>query len=129
MCSSSRCAEVSSDALVRLLTPLAPLQDNIINQKVLMRQLKLAGHTVSVAGNGREGLDVLLAEADKEHNTSPITVVLMDIEMPVMGGLEAIKLLREMETSGEIKKRYVSFSALAFRRTCTLTLDSLAPIR
>jgi len=31
----------------------------------------------------------------------------MDIEMPVMGGLEAIKLLREMETTGEIDHHYV----------------------
>lgn len=39
----------------------------------------------------------------------------MDIEMPVMGGLEAIKLLREMEESGEIPRRYVSF-----KRPCNL---------
>lgn len=71
--------------------------------------MKLAGYVVSVANNGREGLDLLLAEATKQPNTSPIEVVLMDIEMPVMGGLEAIKLLREMEESGEIPRRYVSY--------------------
>ncbi|ORY86727.1 hypothetical protein BCR35DRAFT_302458 [Leucosporidium creatinivorum] len=82
------------------------VEDNLINQKVLTRQLKLAGYAVSVANNGREGLDLLLAEQTKQPNPSPIVVALMDIEMPVMGGIEAITLLREMESTGQIAKHY-----------------------
>ena len=73
----------------------------------MTRQLKLAGYHVTVANNGREGLDCLLAERDKEPNPMPIRACLMDIEMPVMGGLEAIKLLREHEQRGDVPVRYV----------------------
>lgn len=72
---------------------------------------------VSVAGNGREGLDLLLAERTKDPNPTPIAAVLMDIEMPVMGGLEAIKLLREMEQTGEVPKRYVRTMSPSSRRS------------
>ncbi|KAM0790951.1 hypothetical protein ACM66B_004256 [Microbotryomycetes sp. NB124-2] len=78
------------------------VEDNLINQKVMTRQLKLAGYHVTVANNGREGLDYLIAEREKPQNTMPIKACLMDIEMPVMGGLEAIKLLREMERRAEV---------------------------
>lgn len=106
--------------------PLAPsrvliVEDNAINQKVLSRQLKNAGYICTVANNGREGLDVLLEERTKTPNSSPIAVVLMDVEMPVMGGLEAIRLLREMEKTGEMPVRYVS-RAVASRSQLTLTL-------
>ncbi|SCZ87449.1 BZ3500_MvSof-1268-A1-R1_Chr2-2g04915 [Microbotryum saponariae] len=84
------------------------VEDNLINQKVMTRQLKLAGYGVTVANHGREALDILLAESTRtnHHEQGPIVMVLMDIEMPVMGGLEAIRLLREMEKSGQIANRY-----------------------
>ena len=93
--------------------PLIPariliVEDNAINRKVLSRQLSNAGYVVSSAENGREGLDVLIEDRDKQPNPSPIMAVLMDIEMPVMGGLEAIRLLREMERSGEMPVHHVS---------------------
>ncbi|KAK4055384.1 hypothetical protein OIO90_003222 [Microbotryomycetes sp. JL221] len=82
------------------------VEDNAINQKVLSRQLKLAGFSVTIANNGREGLDFLLAEITKQPNESPIAGVLMDIEMPVMSGLEAIRSLRQMERQGEMPWHY-----------------------
>ncbi|SCV70300.1 BQ2448_1694 [Microbotryum intermedium] len=84
------------------------VEDNLINQKVMTRQLKLAGYAVTVANHGREALDILLAEATRTNHQDqgPIAMVLMDIEMPVMGGLEAIRLLRELERSGQILTRY-----------------------
>lgn len=84
------------------------VEDNAINQKVLARQLKNAGYLCTVANNGREGLDILIEEQKKDPNPSPVAVVLMDVEMPVMGGLEAIRLLRQMEAAGEMPVRYVS---------------------
>lgn len=47
----------------------------------MQRQLKLAGYTVTVANNGREGLDYLIAEQSKTPNDSPICACLMDIEV------------------------------------------------
>lgn len=66
--------------------PLTPsrvliVEDNVVNQKVLSRQLKMAGYVVTVANNGREGLDYLIAEQTKQPNDSPISACLMDIEV------------------------------------------------
>ncbi|KAL8276844.1 hypothetical protein RQP46_010775 [Phenoliferia psychrophenolica] len=65
--------------------------DNVINQKVLKRQLLHRHYLVTVVNNGQEALDVL--------QTSTFSLILMDIVMPVMCGLEAIKHLRAREAS------------------------------
>ncbi|GAA5825914.1 hypothetical protein JCM11251_000050 [Rhodosporidiobolus azoricus] len=91
-------------------TRVLVVEDNLINQKVLLRQLKNAGFDVTVANNGQEALDELAKdlEASKakpdEHN--PLSVVLCDIEMPVMGGLEFANRVREGEREGKITRRY-----------------------
>jgi CheY-like chemotaxis protein len=64
-------------------------EDNLVNQKLAVRLLEKAGHTVAVTGNGREALDAIA------HTN--FDLVLMDVQMPVMGGFEATALLRERE--------------------------------
>ncbi|GAA5973125.1 hypothetical protein JCM11641_006280 [Rhodosporidiobolus odoratus] len=84
------------------------VEDNLINQKVLTRQLKIAGYEVQVANNGQEALDALAADntVSATAPSNPFLFVFCDIEMPVMGGLEAIKEQRRREQSGEIPRRY-----------------------
>ncbi|BGP42546.1 hypothetical protein JCM10450v2_006649 [Rhodotorula kratochvilovae] len=87
------------------------VEDNLINQRVLLRQLKTAGYEVTVANHGKEALDILMADDEKaaagnNADKPPIDAVLMDIEMPVMGGLQAIRELRRRESAGEIKRSY-----------------------
>ncbi|MGK9171255.1 response regulator [Inquilinus limosus] len=60
--------------------------DNRINQKVLREMLTRAGHQVELVANGEEALDALDARI--------FDIVLMDINMPVMNGIEATKLYR-----------------------------------
>lgn len=62
------------------------VDDNRVNQKVLSRMLETGGHLVTLAGNGEEALDLLERDA--------FDLVVMDVNMPVMGGLEATKLYR-----------------------------------
>jgi two-component system sensor histidine kinase/response regulator len=64
------------------------VEDNAINQKLAIALLERWGHRVTVAANGQLALD---AVADHIYD-----VVLMDMMMPVMGGLEATRLLRQM---------------------------------
>jgi signal transduction histidine kinase/CheY-like chemotaxis protein len=64
-------------------------EDNLVNQKVAVRLLEKAGHLVRVVPNGREAL----AAIDQER----FEVVLMDIEMPQMNGLQASAAIRERE--------------------------------
>ena len=62
------------------------VEDNAINQEVAMEILSSAGARVEIANNGKEALEAIAAHA--------YDLVLMDLQMPVMGGYEATKLIR-----------------------------------
>ncbi len=67
--------------------------DNVVNQKLANRLLEKQGHTVRLADNGKE----VLAMIEQEH----FDLVLMDVQMPEMGGFEATACIRAKEkTSG-----------------------------
>jgi signal transduction histidine kinase/CheY-like chemotaxis protein len=65
------------------------VEDNPVNQRVALGFLSKAGHKVSVAGNGCEALDALAV--------SRYDLILMDIQMPVMGGLDTMAAIRAEE--------------------------------
>ena len=67
-------------------------EDNIVNQKLAVRLLEKRGHKVTVASNGREALAAL------DHR--PYDLVLMDVQMPELGGIEATIMLREEKMTG-----------------------------
>ncbi len=72
----------SCDRLTVLL-----VEDNVINQQLAIRLLKKWGHQVTLAVNGQEAVDRLCAGETYD-------IVLMDIQMPVMGGIEATRQIR-----------------------------------
>ncbi|HZT33762.1 MAG TPA: response regulator [Bryobacteraceae bacterium] len=67
-------------------------EDNIVNQTLAARLLEKRGHQVVVAGNGREALAALEQES--------FDVVLMDVQMPELDGLEAAAAIRRKERAG-----------------------------
>jgi len=69
------------------------VEDNAVNQVLALRLLEKRGHTVAVAGNGKEALTALEKQS--------FDLVLMDVQMPEMDGFEATIAIREKEkTSG-----------------------------
>jgi CheY-like chemotaxis protein len=81
------------------------VEDNIVNQKVLSKQLRSVGCIVSVANHGGEALAFLQTSRfwkGREHDGEELSVVLMDLEMPVMDGLTCVKKIRQLQTEGTI---------------------------
>jgi two-component system, sensor histidine kinase and response regulator len=64
-------------------------EDNVVNQRLVVRLLEKYGHTILVASTGREVLAALAQQ--------PVDLVLMDVQMPEMDGLEATAVIREQE--------------------------------
>jgi two-component system, sensor histidine kinase and response regulator len=64
-------------------------EDNIVNQRLAVRLLEKQGHVVHVAGNGRLAVEAFEGES--------FDLVLMDVQMPEMGGFEATAIIRECE--------------------------------
>ena len=67
------------------------VEDNLVNQKVVVTTLYKRGYQIEVASNGLVALD-LLEKARVENNR--FDLVLMDVQMPVMDGLETTKQIR-----------------------------------
>ncbi|KAF2006728.1 hypothetical protein P154DRAFT_481635 [Amniculicola lignicola CBS 123094] len=79
------------------------VEDNLVNQRVLQRQLNNQGITTYVANHGGEALDQLKKSKywkDNGPDAVDIGVVLMDKEMPVMDGLQCTSQIREWEEEG-----------------------------
>ena len=64
-------------------------EDNVVNQRLVVRLLEKHGHSVLVASTGREVLAVLAQQS--------VDLVLMDVQMPDMDGLETTAVIREQE--------------------------------
>jgi CheY-like chemotaxis protein len=110
------------------------VEDNLVNQRVLAKQLRGLGCVVSVANHGREALDFLpkttcwnhihplsksIARKETYHvpSTEPmphgyddalpieLSLILMDWEMPIMNGLTAVAEIRKLEREGLLQER------------------------
>jgi signal transduction histidine kinase/CheY-like chemotaxis protein len=78
------------------------VEDNLVNQKVLCQQLRKRGFLVEAANNGVEALNQLKKTIIWKNGglQKKFDIALMDLEMPVMGGIECIRNIRQAEEGG-----------------------------
>jgi signal transduction histidine kinase/CheY-like chemotaxis protein/HPt (histidine-containing phosphotransfer) domain-containing protein len=81
------------------------VEDNRINQQVALIMLEREGYRVTCVSDGQQALDALARDT--------FDVVLMDVQMPVMDGLEATRRLRAAETSGRLPVVALTANAMA----------------
>ncbi|KAF2024184.1 hypothetical protein EK21DRAFT_94284 [Setomelanomma holmii] len=82
------------------------VEDNLVNQKVLQRQLHNHGITTHVANHGGEALEILMKSTYWKNaplDAIDLGVVLMDKEMPTMDGLQCTSKIRELEKAGDFR--------------------------
>jgi signal transduction histidine kinase/CheY-like chemotaxis protein len=82
-------------------------EDNLVNQRVVQRMLEKRGHRVFLAGNGKEALEALRKET--------FDLVLMDVQMPEMDGLEATRAIRETEKASGVHVPIIALTAHAMK--------------
>lgn len=118
--SSSLAMSRSSSRSTNVTTPIEGsgtehvliVEDNLINQTVLKRQLIKAGLSCNVASNGLEALNII-RETHRQHRRGGpnrkrlFDVVLMDLEMPVMDGITAVQEIRGSEAAGTLGRNMV----------------------
>jgi CheY-like chemotaxis protein len=102
-------AEVSAPrAPAKLHFCILVAEDNAVNQMLATGILEKEGHTVLIAGNGAEALAALQREAPD--------LVLMDLQMPVMDGLEAAAAIRTREAGTNRHIPIIAMTAHAMAR-------------
>jgi two-component system, sensor histidine kinase and response regulator len=98
-------------------------EDNAVNRKLASSILQRAGHNAILVTNGREAV----AAFGREQ----FDVVLMDVQMPVMGGFEATRLMRELESGSGRRTPIIAVTAHAMtgdREACFAAgMDGFAP--
>lgn len=102
------------------------VEDNVVNQKVQQRQLRRYGCNASVANHGGEALERLKASRfwrgprdDGELGPGEgcdISVILMDLEMPVMDGMTCTRRIRELQRDGTLAGHIPIIAVTAYAR-------------
>ena len=90
----------------RAATPAAPAlrvlvaEDNLVNRKLVTRLLQKRGHRITAVENGRAAVAALTRLRQTRFD-----VVLMDVQMPEMNGLEATAAIRQHEAAAAVMCR------------------------
>lgn len=95
------------------------IEDHSINRILAVKVLKKAGFEADSAANGLEGLKKFMDSEDGYYD-----VVLMDIRMPVMGGLEAVRKIRALNRVDAKKVIILAMSANAYPEDIQNSLDA-----
>ncbi|RXK42509.1 atypical/HisK protein kinase [Tremella mesenterica] len=101
----------SGDSVKDTVLDILLAEDNLVNQKLAVKLLETAGHKIDVADNGEVAIEKYKR---KQLARKPYDVILMDVSMPVMGGMEATGRIREYEEAeGVLRTPIIALTAHA----------------
>ena len=83
------------------------VEDNKLNQRLMESSLRRFGFQIELAGNGLEAVEKYQADPSK------YSLIIMDIMMPVMDGLEATRQIRLFEQLNELRIPIIALTAVA----------------
>lgn len=92
------------------------VEDNFLNQKFTKTALMKAGHEVDLADNGKVAVE--------KYQSNEYDIVLMDVQLPIMDGIEATRRIREMEKSTGRHTPIIAITAYALDRDRAKCLDA-----
>jgi CheY-like chemotaxis protein len=93
------------------------VEDNVINSRVMTQQLtRLGCAKVYTANHGLEALE-FLSTTTFCNGDIPLSIILLDVEMPIMDGLTCARRIRELENAQEITKHVPICGITANART------------
>ncbi len=102
------------------ITPLNILlvEDNLLNQKFAIATLRKEGHKIDIAENGKVAIEL--------YKKKKYDLILMDIQMPVMDGIEATKEIRKIEMAKKIKEqiKIIAITAYVMERDRSMCLGA-----
>ncbi|KAK0198025.1 two-component histidine kinase Le.nik1-like protein [Armillaria mellea] len=75
-------------------------EDNVVNQQLAVKILEKYGHSVEIAENGSNALEAFKRRVLRNR---PYDIILMDVSMPFMGGMEATELIRAYEMHADLQ--------------------------
>jgi PAS domain S-box-containing protein len=90
------------------------VEDNIINQKIAAKMLDKIGLKTAIANNGKEAVDMIMGGEFK------FDLVLMDVQMPIMNGLDATRALR----TNEVEIPIIAMTANAMKGDREICIDA-----
>jgi signal transduction histidine kinase len=98
-------APTDSSMVASVVTPLKILlaEDNLVNQTVAARLLEKQGHEVTIAGDGKLAVE--------EFERGAFDLILMDVQMPVMDGLDATREIRLLERGQNARVPIIAMTA------------------
>jgi CheY-like chemotaxis protein/HPt (histidine-containing phosphotransfer) domain-containing protein len=110
----------SKDGAKRKLRILVA-EDNSVNQRLATRLLEREGHSVTIAGSGQEALDWF---ERRQMERTQFDLILMDVQMPGLDGLQATARIREMERGSGHRVPIVAMTAQAAESDRVRCLES-----
>lgn len=99
-----------TDGMIRAPRLALLVEDCLVNQKLLTHMLEQEGFDVVLAANGQEAVD--------KFKQGSFDVVIMDVQMPIMDGLDATRLIRQYEKDPGRHTPIVAVTAGMDRSSC-----------